>query len=73
MSGQSVTGLSNTVSALVSLLAPFLGGTLAEQLGYRALFVVAMVMAVVALFIAVRFLRDKLVAEMPLALWHRNP
>jgi MFS family permease len=59
-------GLSNTVSALISLVAPFLGGTLAERLGYRPLFVVALLMALVALLISLRFLRDKLVVEMPL-------
>ncbi len=59
-------GLSNTVSALISLVAPFLGGTLAQRLGYRPLFVVALLMALMALFIALRFLRDKLVVEMPL-------
>ncbi len=58
-------GLANTVSALSSLIAPFLGGTLAQQLGYRPLFVVALVMALVGLSIALRFLRDKLVVEMP--------
>lgn len=56
-------GLANTVSALVSLITPFLGGILAEQFGYRPLFVVALVMALIALFIALRFLSDELVAE----------
>lgn len=56
-------GLSNTVSALSSLVAPFLGGTLAQQLGYRPLFVVALVMALIALLIALRFLRDRLDAD----------
>lgn len=59
-------GLSNTVSALSSLLAPFLAGTLAQRLGYRPLFVVALVMALIALLIALRFLRNKAVAAPPL-------
>lgn len=56
-------GLSNTVSALVSLLTPFLAGILAERLGYRPLFVVALLMALTALFIALRFLRNQVVEE----------
>ncbi len=56
-------GLANTVSALISLLTPFIGGILAERLGYRPLFVVALLMALTALFIALRFLRDKLPVE----------
>lgn len=56
-------GLANTVSALVSLITPFLAGILAEQVGYRSLFVVALLMALVALFIALRFLKDNLVAQ----------
>jgi len=54
-------GLSNTVSALVSLVTPFLGGILAEQFGYRLLFAVSLLMALVALLIALRFLRNQLV------------
>lgn len=56
-------GLANTVSALVSLVTPFVGGILAEQLGYRPLFVVALVMALIALLIAMRALRDGMTAE----------
>lgn len=52
-------GLSNTLSALVLLVAPIIGGLLAEQFGYRPLFVVAMVMATAALFVSMRFLSDK--------------
>lgn len=51
-------GLSNTVAAVVSLIAPFISGTIVQSLGYRPLFVVALVMALSALFVALRFLRD---------------
>ena len=51
-------GLSNTVAALVSLIAPFIAGTIVQKLGYRPLFAVALIMALSALFVAVQFLRD---------------
>jgi MFS family permease len=51
-------GLSNTVAAVISLIAPFIAGTLVQRLGYRPLFVAALVMALSALFVALRFLRD---------------
>ncbi|MEZ4660508.1 MAG: MFS transporter [Caldilineaceae bacterium] len=52
-------GLSNTISALSLLVAPIIGGILAERLGYRALFVVAMLMALAALAVALRFLHNE--------------
>ncbi|MCC7361911.1 MAG: MFS transporter [Anaerolineales bacterium] len=51
-------GLTNTVAAAVALGAPFIAGTLAQTLGYRALFAVALLMALLALYIAARYLRD---------------
>lgn len=51
-------GLANTVSAVSSLIAPIIGGTLAQSLGYQPLFVVSLVMALGTLFITLRFLRD---------------
>ncbi len=51
-------GLSNTVAAVVSLIAPFIAGTIAQNFGYPPLFVVAMLMALCALFISVRYMRD---------------
>ncbi|MEZ4866294.1 MAG: MFS transporter [Caldilineaceae bacterium] len=51
-------GLSNTVSAVVSLIAPVIGGTIAQTYGYRPLFAVALVMALSTLFVTLRFLRD---------------
>jgi MFS family permease len=55
-------GLANTVTAVISLIAPFLAGTIVEILGYRPLFVVALGMVLCALFMSVRFLRDPLLA-----------
>jgi MFS family permease len=51
-------GLSNTVAAVLSLIAPFIAGTIVQSLGYRPLFVVALAMALCALFVALRYLRD---------------
>lgn len=51
-------GLVNTLSAVVALIAPFIGGTIAQTLGFRPLFVVALVMALGALWVASRYLVD---------------
>lgn len=48
-------GLFNTIAALVSLIAPLIGGTIAQQLGYEALFGVALFMVLSALFVTLRF------------------
>jgi MFS family permease len=56
-------GLANTVIAVISLVVPFISGTIAQHLGYRPLFVVSLVMACSALFVAVRFLRNRPVGE----------
>lgn len=60
-------GLSNTVSALSSLIAPLIGGTIAQSLGYQPLFVVSLVMALGTLFVTLRFLRDAPVTKAPVA------
>lgn len=52
-------GLSNTVSALISMVTPILGGLLAQRLGYRPLFGVSLLVAMVALFVSIRFLFKK--------------
>ena len=44
-------GLFNTVAAVISLIAPFIGGTIVQQIGYEALFVVALAMVLSALFV----------------------
>jgi MFS family permease len=50
-------GLSNTIAAVASFIAPIIGGALAQYMGYRPLFVVSLVIAVIALFVSIRFLR----------------
>lgn len=49
-------GLFNTIAAVSTFAAPIIGGTLAQSLGYRPLFVVSLVMALGALTMALRFL-----------------
>lgn len=52
-------GLSNTAAAVFTLLAPFIAGTIAQELGYRPLFAVALVMALSAFLVALRYLRNQ--------------
>jgi MFS family permease len=52
-------GLQNTVSAVASFIAPLIGGTIAQSFGYPPLFAVSLAMALVTLFMTVRFLRNK--------------
>ncbi len=49
-------GLFNTVAAVISLIAPFIGGTIAQQIGYEALFVVALALVLGALFVTLRYI-----------------
>jgi MFS family permease len=51
-------GLFNTISAVISLIAPFIGGTIAQQIGYEALFVVALAMVLGALFVTLRYIHN---------------
>jgi MFS family permease len=51
------TGLFNTVTAVISLVAPVIGGTLLQQLGYEALFIVALAMVLGALFVTLRYVQ----------------
>jgi MFS family permease len=51
-------GLFNTISAVISLAAPFIAGTIAQELGYPALFAVALVMAGCALYVTLRYIRN---------------
>lgn len=50
-------GLSNTIAAVVSFIAPFIGGALAQYVGYSPLFVLSLVLSLIALFVSLRFLR----------------
>jgi MFS family permease len=51
-------GLFNTIAAMVSLTAPFIGGSIAQNVGYEALFVVALVMVLSALFVTLRYIQS---------------
>jgi MFS family permease len=48
-------GLSNTVTAVVSFITPFIAGTIAQNLGYEPLFVVSLLMAFCALYVTLRY------------------
>jgi MFS family permease len=49
-------GLFNTLAAGISLIAPLIAGTIAQHIGYEALFIVAISMAFSALFVTLRFI-----------------
>jgi MFS family permease len=51
-------GLFNTITALISLVAPLIAGTIAQRIGYEALFAVALVMILSAQFVALRHLKN---------------
>jgi MFS family permease len=53
-------GLSNPAAALVSIVAPIIGGAIVQSLGYRPLFTVSLLIALTALFVALRYLRNTL-------------
>jgi MFS family permease len=55
-------GLSNTVTAGASFVAPIIGGALAASLGYLPLFAVSLVMTLAALF-GTRFMPERHAAE----------
>jgi MFS family permease len=50
------TGLFNTMTAIISLTAPLIAGTIAQHIGYEALFVVAIMMGIGALFVTLRYI-----------------
>lgn len=56
-------GLVNTVSAIIALISPFIAGSIAQQFGFRPLFVVALLMALAGLWIATRDLIDPQVRD----------
>jgi MFS family permease len=51
-------GLFNTIAAVISLIAPLIGGTIAQQVGYEVLFATALVMVIGALFVTLRFVSN---------------
>jgi MFS family permease len=52
-------GLSNTLTAVISLMAPFIGGSIVQYIGYEAVFVVALVMTLGALYVTLRYLQPQ--------------
>lgn len=54
------TGLFNTVAAVMLLAAPLIGGTIAEHIGYEAVFLTALIMVLSALFVATRYITSPL-------------
>jgi MFS family permease len=58
-------GLFNTIAAAISLMAPFIAGTIAQHIGYEALFMVAILMAFSALFVALRYIPNLRTEETP--------
>jgi MFS family permease len=56
-------GLFNTFTAIISLIAPFIAGTIAQQIGYEALFVTALMMVLGAMFVTFRFVSNSRVEE----------
>jgi predicted MFS family arabinose efflux permease len=57
------TGLSNSIGAVVSLTATVIAGTIAEQSGYQAVFVIALLMLAVALFLVMKLPNPQKKAE----------
>lgn len=49
-------GLFNTISAVVTLFSPLIGGAIVQGLGYQAVFAVALVMVVLALVIMLKYI-----------------
>jgi len=50
-------GLFNTIAAAIALLAPIIGGTVVQRLGYQPLFALSLMMALAALFVMLRYVR----------------
>ncbi|MCB8925190.1 MAG: MFS transporter [Ardenticatenaceae bacterium] len=48
-------GLSNTVTAVASFVTPFIAGPIAQNWGYRPLFVLSLLMAFCALYVTLRY------------------
>ncbi len=60
-------GLFNTIAALISFASPIIAGTVAQSFGYLPLFVISLVMALCALFVTLRFLRETTPSAEPVA------
>jgi MFS family permease len=51
-------GLGSTIAATVSVISPIIGGTIVENFGYEAIFMVAVVMILLALLMTLRYFPD---------------
>lgn len=51
-------GLSNTLTAFVVLIAPVIGGSIAHYAGFKTLFSVSLLLALAALFVILRYIRQ---------------
>jgi MFS family permease len=58
------TGLFNTIAAITAMVAPFIAGSIAQFLGFEALFGVALAMVLTALFVTLRYIDDSRLKEM---------
>jgi MFS family permease len=63
-------GLSNTVTAVVSFITPFIAGTIAQSFGYRPLFVVSLMMAFCALYVTLSYFPKVEMAETAISTTH---
>ncbi len=50
-------GLFNTVATITSLISPFIGGTVVQQIGYEPLFGLSLIMVCCALFVTLRYIQ----------------
>ncbi|MCL4250962.1 MAG: MFS transporter [Anaerolineae bacterium] len=50
-------GLFNTIATVISLIAPIIGGTVVQRLGYEPLFALSLTMVMCALFVMLRYVR----------------
>ncbi len=58
-------GLSSTLIALISLIAPLIGGSIAQYFGYEPLFVAALIMTFAALYVTLRYMRTPQLEPVP--------
>ena len=58
-------GLFNTIAAVISFASPIIAGTIAQSFGYQPLFVISLGMALAALFVTLRFLRESMTVSEP--------
>ncbi|MEP7288170.1 MAG: MFS transporter [Chloroflexota bacterium] len=59
-------GLFNTITSLVAIAAPIIGGTIAQEIGYGPLFIVSLLLALCALFVTLRFVQNPQGVKAPL-------